>query len=331
MHTIRRVLFAGLISGCVLSLPNGFAQDPYPSKPIRVIVPTATGGPTDVVIRGLSHWFVERNGQGFVIENRIGANTILAAEACAKAAPDGYTICTFPRSTIALNPVLYQSRKLPYDAEKSFEPITNLVVGQQVLVLHPSIPAKNFNEMVAWSKANPNRINYASAGIGSNVHLVMERMRRQTGASLTHVPYKAASEAPQAFQRGDVHLMYLIIGNPGVMEQIRTGKSRPLLQSGFTRNAQLPDIPTFAEAGVPDFDPRNWFGMFAPAGTPRNVINKLSTELNAILRLPAFKEKILVPMGFDAIGGTPEEFGKFLAEDRRSGAELVKDSGARLD
>jgi tripartite-type tricarboxylate transporter receptor subunit TctC len=331
MRNTKDLFFAVLVSGCVLALPNGFAQEAYPSKPIRVIVPTATGGPTDVVIRGLSHWFAERNGQPFIIENRIGANTILAAEACAKAAADGYAMCVFPRATIALNPVLYQKRKLPYDAEKSFEPITNLVVGQQVLVLHPSIPASNFNEMVAWSKANPSRINYASAGIGSNVHLVMERMRRQTGASLTHVPYKAASEAPQAFQRGDVHLMYLIIGNPGVMDQIRTGKSKPLLQSGFTRNAQLPDIPTFAEAGVADFDPRNWFGMFAPAGTPKPVIAKLSTELNAILRLPAFKDKILVPMGFDALGGTPEEFASFLVEDRRRGAELVRDSGARLD
>ena len=327
MHTLKRAVFTGLLTG--LLLPNAFAQQPYPSRPIRVIVPTAAGGPTDVLIRGLSQWFAERNGQQFVIENRTGGNTIVAAEACAKALPDGYTICTFPRTTIALNPVL--RKNLPYDAEKSFEPITNLAVGQQVLVLHPSIPADSFDAMVAWSKQNPNKINYASAGIGSNVHLYVERMKRRTGASLVHIPYKAASEAPQAFQRGDVHLMYLIIGNPGVMEQIRTGRSKPLLTSGYSRHPQLPNVPTFAEAGVADFDPRNWFGMFAPAGTPKPLVAKLSAELNTILRLPAFKEKILGPMSFEAIGGTPEEFSAFLVEDRKRGAELVKESGVRVD
>jgi len=314
-----------------LALPFCAIAQPYPAKPIRVIVPTATGGPTDILIRGLSHWFGERNGQAFVIENRTGANTIVAAEACAKAAPDGYTICVFPRSTIVLNPVLYRGRKLPYDAERSFEPITNLAVGQQVLVLHPSIPANSFNAMIEWSKQNPNRINYASAGTGSNVHVYMERMKRQTGASLVHIPYKAASEAPLAFERGDVHLMYLIVGNPGVMDQIRSGRSKPLLTSGYSRHPQLPDVPTFAEAGVGDFDPRNWFGMFAPAGTPNPVIAKLSAELNIILRLPAFKEKVLVPMSFEALGGTPEEFAAFLAEDRKRGAELARESGVTLE
>ena len=327
MHTLKRAVFTGLLTG--LLLPNAFAQQPYPTRPIRVIVPTAAGGPTDVLIRGLGQWFAERNAQQFVIENRTGGNTIVAAEACAKALPDGYTICTFPRTTIALNPVL--RKNLPYDAEKSFEPITNLAVGQQVLVLHPSIPADSFDAMVAWSKKNPNRINYASAGIGSNVHLYVERMKRRTGASLVHVPYKAASEAPRAFERGDVHLMYLIVGNPGVMQQIKTGRSKPLLTSGHVRHPELPNVPTFAEAGVADFDPRNWFGMFAPAGTPKSMVAKLSSELNAILRLPAFKAKILAPMGFEAIGGTPEEFSAFLVEDRKRGAELVRESGVRLD
>ena len=331
MNSSIRVLVLVLASGPLLQWHDGWAQQAYPSGPIRVIVPTAAGGPTDIVLRGLSQGFAARNGQNLVIENRPGANTIIAAEACAKAPPDGYTLCTFPKATISLNPVLYRDRKLPYDAEKSFEPITNLVVGQQVLVLHPSIPGNSFRDLVAYSKKNPNKINYASAGIGSNVHLTMERLMLETGARFTHIPYKAASEAPLAFERGDVHLMYLIIGNPGVMEQIRTGQSKPLLSSTDARNPMLPEVPTFTEAGLSILDARNWFGMFAPAGTPREIIAKLSSELIAILRTPAFRDKILTPIGMDAIGGTPEEFAKFLVEDRRRGAELVKLSGARLD
>ena len=331
MKILKRVLLLVLASGPLLYWQDGRAQQPYPSGPIRVIVPTAAGGPTDIVLRGLGQAFAARNGQNLLIENRPGANTIIAAEACAKAPPDGYTICTFPKSTISLNPVLYRNRKLPYDAEKSFEPITNLVVGQQVLVMHPSIPGNSFKDLVAYSKQNPNKINFASAGIGSNVHLTMERMMLETGARFTHIPYKAASEAPLAFERGDVHLMYLIVGNPGVMEQIRAGQSKPLLTSTDVRNPMLPNVPTFAEAGLSSLDARNWFGMFAPAGTPREIVAKLSAELVAILRTPAFRDKVLTPIGMEAIGGTPEEFARFLVEDRRRGAELVKKSGARLD
>ncbi len=331
MSPLKRVLLLALVSAPLLHLQDGLAQQAYPSGPIRVIVPTAAGGPTDIVLRGLSQGFAARNGQSLVIENRPGANTIIAAEACAKAPPDGYTLCTFPKSTISLNPVLYRNQKLPYDAEKSFEPITNLVVGQQVLVMHPSIPGNSFRELVAYSKQNPSKINYASAGIGSNVHLTMERMMLETGARFTHVPYKAASEAPLAFERGDVHLMYLIIGNPGVMEQIRSGQSKPLLTSTDARNPMLPEVPTFAEAGLSSLDARNWFGLFAPAGTPKEIVAKLSADMVAILRTPAFKDRFLTPIGMEAIGGTPEEFARFLVDDRRRGAELVRISGARLD
>ena len=331
MNISRRVLTLVLANGLTLCWQNGMAQQAYPSGPIRLIVPTAAGGPTDVVLRGLSQGFAARNGQTIVIENRPGANTIIAAEACAKSPPDGYTLCTFPKATISLNPVLYRNQKLPYDAEKSFAPITNLVVGQQVLVMHPSIPGSTFKELVAYSKQNPTRINFASPGVGSNVHLTMERMMLETGARFTHVPYKAQSEAPMAFERGDVHLMYLIIGNPGVMEQIRAGQSKPLLTSTDTRNPMLPDVPTFAEAGLSSLDARNWFGLFAPAGTPREILAKLSTEMVAIMRAPGFKEKFLTPIGMEAIGGTPEEFARFLVDDRKRGAELVRLSGARLD
>lgn len=308
--------------------PQGAAQR-YPSKPIRIINITAAGGPTDIMARSLGQRFAEMNGRNFVVENRPGANSIIAAEACAKAAPDGYTMCILPKNAISLNPYLYRS--LPYDGEKSFEPVTNLVVGQQVLVLHPSIPANTFQELVEYSKQHPNTINYASAGIGSNVHVTMELMKRQTGASFTHIPFKAASEPPLAFERGDLHLMYLIIGIPGVMEQIRAGRAKPLFTSGDTRSPLLPNVPTFAEVGFAKFDARNWFGLFAPARTPKDIVGRVSADVASILGSAAYREKVLSPIGFEPIGGTPEEFARFLAEDRRRGAELVRISGVRLD
>ena len=313
----------------LLCCTNAAAQQRYPSKPIRVINITSAGGPTDIMARALGQGFAQMNGQNFVVENRPGANSIIAAEACAKAAPDGYTICLLPRNAISLNPYLY--RKLPYDGEKSFEPITNLVWGQQVLVLHPSIPSNTFKELVEYSKQHPNTINYASAGIGSNVHLTMELMKRQLGANFTHIPFKAAAEPPLAFERGDLHLMYLIIGIPGVMEQIRGGRAKPLFTSGDARSPLLPDVPLLAEVGFAKYDARNWFGMFAPTRTPKEIVEKLSADIVSILSGQAFRDKILAPAGFEAIGGTPEEFAKSLAEDRKRGAELVRISGVRLD
>jgi len=310
-----------------LGTAAAFAQS-YPAKPVRVINSTAAGGVIDLTVRALGQAFAERTGQNFVVENRIGANAIIPSEACAKAAPDGYTICVLPKTAISLNPSLYS--KLPYDPAK-FEAISELVVSQEVLVINPSIPAHGLKELIDYSRANPDKINYASSGVGSNVHLTMERLKLRTGASLTHIPYKGASEAPQAFLSGAVQLMYLIIGNPGVVEQIKAGQSRAVVVSGDARSPLLPNVPTFTEAGYPNIESPNWFGMFGPAGMPKDIVSKLSAELSAIVRSAAFKDKILTPRGFQAVGSSAEEFARFLVEDRKRGIELVKISGARLD
>jgi tripartite-type tricarboxylate transporter receptor subunit TctC len=331
MNALNRIVVAAVASGSLmLGSLEAPAQQPYPSKPIRVIIPTVAGGSADNMIRAVGQAFAERNGQPFLIESRPGANSIIAAETCAKAAADGYTFCLLTRSTISLNPSLY-AKKLPYDPGTSFEPITGLVIGQEVLVLHPSIPANTTGELVAYSKQHPEKINYASSGIGSNAHLMMERFKRHIGGQFTHIPYKGASQGPQAFAAGDVQLMYLGVGNPGVLAQIRAGKSNALLVSGDRRIPSLPNVPTFVEAGYRGFDAPNWFGTFAPAGTPKNIVAKLASEMTAIVRSPAFGDKFLAPSGYHGFGGTPEEFARFLAEDRKSGAALVKFSGARLD
>ncbi len=328
MRISRSALLPGVLA-LSLYLPGAMAQQGYPAKPIRVINSTAAGGVIDIMVRGLGQAFAERTGQNFVVENRIGANAIIPSEACAKAPPDGYTLCLLPKTAVSLNPSLYT--RLPYDPARSFEPITQLVVSQEVLVINPSIPANGLKELVDYSRQNPDRINYASSGIGSNVHLTMERLKLRTGASLTHIPYKGASEAPQAFLSGAVQLMYLIIGNPGVVEQIKAGQSRALVVSGEARSPLLPSVPTFTEAGYPGIESPNWFGMFAPAGTPKDIVSKLGGDITSIIRSAPFREKNLAPRGFQAVGGTPEEFGRFLAEDRKRGAELVKISGAKLD
>ena len=327
--SMRFVIAAVLVSGLFIDFPGAFAQQGYPGRPIRVIHPLPAGGVIDLFLRGLSQAFAERNGQNFLIESRPGANSIIAAETCAKATADGYAICILAKTTVSLNPSLYA--KLSYDPVKSFEPITQLVVSQEVLVVSPSLPVSTFRELVDYSRQHPGKINYASSGVGSNVHLTLERVKHQTGANFTHIPYKGAADTTQAFLSGDVHIMYLIIGNPGVVAQVQSGQSRALLVSGEARSPLLPGVPTFAEAGFANMDAPNWFGMFAPAGTPKEIIGKLSSELSAILRTPAFRDKFLTPRGFEGVGGTPDEFARFLVEDRKRGAELVRISGARLD
>ena len=318
-------LVAAMLGCCAAA---ALAQS-YPSKPVRVINSTAAGGVIDLTVRALGQAFAERTGQNFIVENRIGANAIIPSEACAKAAPDGYTICVLPKTAISLNPSLYS--KLPYDPTKSFEPISELVISQEVLVINPSIPAHGLKELIDYSRAQPDKINYASSGIGSNVHLTIERLKLRTGASLTHIPYKGASEAPAAFLSGAVQLMYLIIGNPGVVEQIKSGQSRALVVSGEARSPLLPTVPTFTEAGYPNIESPNWFGMFGPAGMPKDMVSKLSSDLSGIVRSAAFKDKTLTPRGFQPVGSSAEDFARFLVEDRKRGIELVKISGARLD
>ena len=325
----RSVLYGILWISSMVFLGAGVsvAQQPYPSRPIRMLVPYPPGGPTDLLARSLGAAFAERGGQPMVIENRPGANTNIATEICAKSPADGYTICLIS-STVSLNPFLYS--KMPYDAEKDLEPVTNLVFAPEVLISGTTIPVNSFQDLVAYSKANPGRLNYGSFGLGGTPHLIAEWLKKTTGADWTHVPYKGAALALQAMASGEIHLMYLAIGSPGVVPQIKAGKLKGLLVQGSKRHPLLPEVPAFTEAGLPEYVMRTWFGLAAPAGTPRDVVRKLSAESSAIVRSPAFRER-LATFGFEPAGNTPEEFARFLAEDRVRGANLVKLSGARLE
>jgi tripartite-type tricarboxylate transporter receptor subunit TctC len=332
MHARRIVAILAAGFTTLIAAPGEpVAQEKYPAKPIRLIVPLAPGGAIDVFARAVGKEFEQRTGQGFVVENRAGANTIVAANACKGATPDGYTICLLTRSTISINPELY--RKLSYEPLTDFEPITNAFFGQQIVIMHASVPVKNFAEAVEYSKKNPDKINFGSFGLGGDSHLIIEWIKHTTGARFTHIPYKGASEAMLAFKSGDVHMIALLVGNPDIARQVRDGEIKGLLIPGSKRSPLVPDVPTFAEAGLSADETAYvpWFGFFAPKGTSKEMVQKLNAELVAIIRSPEFRDRFLVPRGFTPVGNTPEDFAKFLVTDRKTAAQLVSIANVKLD
>lgn len=329
----KRCLLMMLSAVAMLALPaaTAVAQDKYPSRPLRVIVPLPPGGAIDVFVRALGKEFETRTGAAVVVENRAGANTIIAANACKSAQPDGYTICLLTRSTVSINPELY--KKLSYDPLKDFEPITNAFFGQQIVILNKSVPVNTFKELVEYSKKNPDKLNFASMGLGGDSHLIMEWLKHSSGANIAHVPYKGFPEAITSFKAGDVQMIALLVGNPDLARQIREGEVKGLLLPGSKRSELVPAVPTFAESGLRGDDTAftPWFGLFAPKGTPTAMIDKLNAEISAIIATPDFRERFLISKGFTPATSKPAEFAKFLVDDRKSAAELVAISGVKLD
>jgi len=333
MSQFTRLAFALAVTAAATCAPRGaaIAEDAYPSRPIRFIVPLQAGGAIDVFVRALSRELEIRKSFKTIVENRAGANTILAANACKSAAPDGYTFCLLTRSTVSINPEIY--RKLSYDPLKDFEPVTNAFFGQQIVILNKDVPVNSFKELIEYSKKNPDKLNFASMGLGGDSHLIMEWLKHETGAKITHVPYKGFPEAMTSFKANDVQLIALLVGNPDLARQIRDGEVKGLLLPGSTRSKLVPAVPTFAESGLlgdeTAFTP--WFGFFAPKGTPKEIVAMISSEINTIMADPEFREKFLITKGFTPAGTKPEEFAKFLISDRKAAADLVAISGVKLD
>jgi tripartite-type tricarboxylate transporter receptor subunit TctC len=326
MKHFARTLSIFVAAACITVPLAGLAQT-YPVKPIRMFVPLPPGGAVDVVARTVTNVVTEKTRMQFLQDNRPGANTIVSTDACAKAQPDGYTICLIT-SSLSLNQFLYT--KLPFDYIKDLDPITNLVYPYEALVMNSSLPAKNLMELIAYAKANPRKLNFGSLGIGGAPHLVPEWINRQTGAGLIHIPYKGTTELYPALLNGDIHLIFFSLGNPGLLGDIKSGKVKVLFVEAPKRIALLPDVPTMAESGVLDHEFRSWWGMAAPAGTPRDVIRKLNVEFAEAVRSPAVRDRF-APLAIEPIGNTVEEFTKYLLEDRVRGERLVKASGARLE
>jgi tripartite-type tricarboxylate transporter receptor subunit TctC len=304
---------------------NAFAQ-PYPARPIKIFVPYPPGGVFDAIFRPLAQIMGESTGQAIVIDNRPGGNTIIAMDLCAKAAPDGYTICATSNDSMSLNPHLYS--KLPYDTEKDFVGISNLLYVDEVIVAKPAAPFNSFREMIEYAKAKPGALNFASFGTGSSAHMILAWINTRGGVNITHVPYKGGGPAVAATVAGEVDLTYM--GTGALLPYIKAGRVKAIAVTQTQRSSFLPEVPTMGEQGM-EFQLKPWIGVVAPAATPRPIVNRLSAELVKVINHPRYREEVLIRNGFEPIGDTPEQFAAFMREDRKFGATLVKNSGIQLD
>ena len=308
----------------VLALPA--AAQPYPSKPIRFVVPYPAGGPLDTVARLLAQKVGESVKQPVVVDNKPGAGGNIGADIVAKSPPDGYTILMGAVATHAINPTLYAS--IPYDPVRDFTPVTQVASTPNVLVVNPAVPAHDVKGFIAHAKANPGRLNFGSGSTGSAGHLAGELFNAQAGVKMTHVPYKGAAPAMQDLLGGRIELMFDNLAS--ALAQVKAGKVRALAVTTAQRSKLAPDLPTIAESGLPDFDISTWFGVFAPAGVPRDVVERLHAEFTRALAAPDVREKMLA-LGAEPVGNRPEEFAAYIRREAEKYARVIKASGARVD
>ena len=299
----------------------------YPSKPVRVVVPYTAGGPADLLVRGLGEKLTAMWGQQIIVENKPGANEIIAAQDIAKSPPDGYHYLLASDAVFSLNGYLYS--KLPYDPVKDFAAVSRLVNANLMLVARPDFPAGTVRELVDHAKKNPGKLNYGSVGAGGVNHLAMAWFNTLNGLDMQHVPYKGLVQGLQDIMTSRLDVMFAVIG--GAAPNLKAGKMKGLAVSGQSRNGLIPDVPTFQEAGFPSFDASFYFGLAAPAGTPREIVARMAEDAGKIVRTAEFKERFLVNLGFEAVGDSPAEFAAFLKQDRELAAKKVKASGAKLD
>ncbi len=297
----------------------------YPTRPVRVIVPFSPGGAVDGPMRLIAQELARRWGQNVVVENKPGAGATIGAEIVAKSPPDGYTLL-LASQTNAISATLY--RKLPYDAVEDFAPISLIGREPGVLVVNPSLPVKTLPEFVAYVKARPGKVDYASSGNGSGQHLFMAMLASMTGMELSHVPYKGSGQATTDLLAGEVAAA--IPGTAGMVGHIKAGRLRPLAVTGSTRAAQLPDVPTVAEQGVAGYEAYVWMGLMAPKGTSERTIDRIYRDLREVLAASEVKA-YMANAGIEVVGSTPAEFATFFRHERDQWAVVVKDTGAKAD
>jgi tripartite-type tricarboxylate transporter receptor subunit TctC len=318
---ICRLLLCAL-AACAFAAP-AFAQD-YPSKPIRMLVPFTPGGGTDILARIVAGKMSESMGQQVIVENKPGANTLVASEAVARAAPDGYTLL-MQTNNLASNPTLYQG-KMTFDTLKDLVPVALVAGNPHVLVVHPSVPAKSLKEFIALAKSKPKTITFASAGSGTVNHLSGELLSMLAGIEMVHVPYKGSGSVMPDLLGGHVNALFAAM--PTVTQHIRDGKLRAIAVTTPRRFRGLPDVPTIVELGYPGYDFSSWFGVLAPAGTPQPVIAKLNAEIVKAVKDPAVQQKL---DNYEIFGSTPDEFGTFIRVEIDKTAKIIKASGATVD
>jgi tripartite-type tricarboxylate transporter receptor subunit TctC len=313
-----------ICAGCCLGAMATTAQPQgYPLKPIRVVVPYPAGGAADITARLVGQKMTERFGQTVVVENRPGAGGAIGADIVAKSAADGYTVLLSSPAEIAVLPHL---QTVPYSVDKDLAPVSLAVTTPLILVVHPSLSATTVTELIAFARARPGQLSYASVGSGGVQHLAGELLKITMKIDMVHVPYKGAAQVMSDLIGGQVPMFFS--GMPPAMPYIRSGKLRALAVTTTKRSPAAPDVPTMAEAGVPGFDISNWFAYFVPAGTPPDAIRKLNAEINRALKLQDVKEK-LASLGAEAVGSSPEELVKFARAESAKFANLIKISGAK--
>ena len=315
---------SAFILGCALSAGVAVAQ-PYPAKPVRFILPFPPGGPTDILGRQLGQKLADQLGQPVVPENRPGAGGNVGTEYAAKQPPDGYTI-VLVSPALAISPNLYA--KLNYDPVRDFAPVSLVAQVPNVLVVHPSVPAKNLKELAAVARASPGKITFGSGGLGTGQHLAGEIFKSVAKVNLLHVPYKGSIQALIGMIGG--HLDMLVIGAPPTLPHIQAGRVRVLAALATERLAVLPGVPTARESGFPDFTVTSWYGILVPAGTSRDIVARLNAELGKMLVAPDTRER-LAGAGFDTLTSTPERFGEFIRTEMARYAKVIKDANLKIE
>jgi tripartite-type tricarboxylate transporter receptor subunit TctC len=302
-----------------------FAQS-YPARPIRYIVPFPPGGGTDIVARAIAQKLGETTGMRFLIDNRPGGGTVIGAELAARSPPDGYTIFMGTNTTHAISPNLYP--RLPFDPVKDFAPVTRIAMITNLLVVHPSLPVRNVKELVALAKSRPGQLNYASSGTGTPPHLAGIMFNEAAGIDMAHVPYKGAGPALTALVSGETHMMFGSLTS--TLPHVRTSRVRPIAVTSSRRSAALPNVPTVAESAYPRFEANTWYGVFAPAGTPPAIVERLNAEFTKVINASDFKAWLL-SQGAEAATTTPEEFAAFVRSEIAQYGPIVRKSGMRPD
>ncbi len=324
--TLARWLRPLLAAAASLAIAFGAAaQNGYPDKPIRFVVPYPPGGGTDVIARIVQGKFQQLLGQPIVIDNRGGGGGSLGTDIAAKSLPDGYTVL-FTLSSHTINPAIYP--KLPFDTLKDFEPVGTVASLPQILVAHPAFPANTVAELIKVAKERPGFVQFASVGNGSPGHLAGELFNIRTGADIVHVPYRGGGPAINDVVGGQVPLLWVSI--PAAAQFVKTGRLKALAVSTTRRSAAFPDVPTVQEAGVPDFEVDSWYAMFVPGKTPKPIIEKLNKALNQVVADPEMREKLLA-QGSEGVGGSPETLGKVVAAELPKWAKLVKQANIKAD
>jgi tripartite-type tricarboxylate transporter receptor subunit TctC len=305
--------------------PCATAQDAYPSKPVHIIVPFAAGGVADMLPRVVGEKLSQKWGQPVIVDNKVGASGNIGMAEGARAAPDGYTLVLAPAGNLTVNPTLFKD--LPFDTARDFAPVTLLAEVPNVLVVNPSVPAKTFGDLVAYAKANPGKLNFASPGDGSGAHLAGELLKLDAGIDMQHVPYKGLAPAVTDLLGGQVQLMFAGIST--VLQHVKSGKLVALAVASPKRNAQLPDVPTVAESGYPGFDVTSWYGIVVRSGTPQAIIDKVQRDMAEALRQEDVRAK-LAAAGLEPVGDTPREFGAVIQSESRKWSEIVRRANIRV-